>query len=194
MRKIFSIKNMGFFGIVCPIIAFLFISISIGVHPWFSFADNALSDLGAVGTSHNVIFNFGLVLSGSTGLIFVLGLSELLESRLENIGGLIFGIGTFSLVMIGVFPKGTSPHFIVSVIFYALCTIGMILIGFGKILRKSERIWGIFVLSIVLLGLISVSLVATIPYGIGAAIPEIIGALVFGEFTIIFGARLAEII
>ncbi len=185
---------MGLFGILSPIIAFLFISISILVHPWFSFADNALSELGAVNTPYNIIFNFGLVLAGSTGLIFTLGLSKLLQSRLENIGGLLFGGGTFFLIMIGVFPMGTSPHFIVSVIFYTLCTLGMIIIGTGKILRKSERIWGIFTLSIVILGLISVVLLTTIPYDLGAAIPEIIGAIVFAEFSIIFGARLAEII
>jgi len=52
------VKIAGMCGILGPIIAFGSIATSVLLHPWFSWADNALSDLGAIGTSYNRVFNF----------------------------------------------------------------------------------------------------------------------------------------
>ena len=183
-------RTAGMCGILGPLIAFGAIAASIHLHPWFSWADNALSDLGALGTSYNTIFNLGLVASGIAGLIFTLGLPRLVSRRAGLVGVAVFGFGMISLILIGVFPSGTSPHGLVSVAFYGLSLLGLVILGVDQLRGRSERAWGAFILSILALALAAVKFLSIIPYDLGAAIPEIIGAIAILEFSLVFGARL----
>lgn len=185
-----SARTAGLCGILGPLIAFGAIAASILLHPWFSWADNALSDLGELGTSYNMIFNFGLIAAGIAGPVFTLGLPRLVSRRAGLAGAAIFGAGMISLILIGAFPEGASPHGLVSVAFYALSLVGLVVLGGDQLRERSERAWGAFILSIVGLALGAVGLGTTIPYDLGAAIPETIGAIVISEFSIVFGARL----
>lgn len=189
-----SRKVAGLCGIISPIIAASFIAISILLHPWFSWADNALSDLGALGVQYNFIFNLGLVLSGLAGHLFAWGLPALMDRKVGLGGDVLFGFGTVLLVLTGVFPEGTSPHKTVSVAFYGLSAIAVLTIGIDQLRDKSEREWGIYLLSVIGLALVGLVLITTIPYKLGAAIPEVIGAVVISEFSMVFGARLLGII
>jgi|Deesub1362A_J573_1020465.scaffolds.fasta_scaffold00018_213 hypothetical membrane protein len=187
------IKTSGACGILAPFIALSSISLSIYLHPWFRWADNALSDLGAIGVPYNFIFNLGLILTGILGVIFTFGLATLISRKMWILGVGFFGAGMVSLAFIGVFPEGIFLHKHVSIAFYLLSLIGMILMGADLLRVRSERVWGLFVLSIVILALTAITLLTTIPYPLGVAIPEIIGAIAFCEFSIGFGARLIEI-
>jgi len=179
----------GVCGILAPAVAFTSIISSILLHPWFSFPHNALSDLGAVGTPYNAIFNLGLVITGVLSLIFMPGLRTLLHGAVGKIGGVVLSAGLLSLILIGVFPEGTFPHWYVSVGFFVFSATGITLIGTDQALTRAARPWGVLVLSLVALALVSVSLIWTID-GIKPAIPETIGAFVFSEFSLIFAARL----
>lgn len=183
-------RKAGIFGILSPLIALVFISIAIYLNPWFVLSDNALSDLGAIGESYNYVFDIGIILTGFTNILFSFGLQNLKNTRIGHCGATIYGVGVSFLLLVGVFPLGTSPHSYVAVISFLLATLAIILIGIDQALAKQTRPWGIFALSIVVLGIISFILVHEIPYNLGAAIPEIIGASVFSEFSIIYGARL----
>ncbi|MEA1904667.1 MAG: DUF998 domain-containing protein [Candidatus Hadarchaeota archaeon] len=185
-----SARTAGLCGILGPLIAFGAIATSIHLHPWFSWADNALSDLGATGTSYNMVFNLGLIAAGIAGLVFMLGLPRLVSRRAGLAGVIILGAGMISLILIGVFPSGTSPHGPVSVSFYALSLVGLVVLGVDQLRERSERAWGAFILSIVGLALAAIGFCNTIPYELGAAIPEIIGAIAILEFSVVFGARL----
>ena len=176
-------------GILAPAVAFTSIISSILLHPWFSFPDNALSDLGAVDTPYNAIFNLGLVMAGVLSLVFMPGLRTLLHGAVGKIGGVVLSAGLVSLILIGVFPEGTSPHWYVSVGFFVLCATGVTLVGLDQALNAPARPWGVLVLSLVALALVSVSLIWTVD-GIKPAIPETIGAFAFSEFSVIFAARL----
>lgn len=173
-----------------PIIALAFIAVSISLNPWFTWADNALSDLGAIGESYNIIFNLGLILSGIAGVLFVLHLPKLTNGKMGTAGVITIGAGMISLILIGVFPSGTAPHWSVSIGFYGLSAFGMSLIGIDQVRRGPTRPWGILLLSILFLAIASIGLISTIPYELGAAIPEVIGAIAISEFSIAFGARL----
>lgn len=186
-------RAAGICGVVSPLVAFGAIGASILLHDWFSWADNALSDLGALGTSYNLVFNLGLIVAGVLGVIFSLGLPKLIDEKVGVSGVIIFGVGMISLTLIGVFPSGTEPHEFVSIAFYALTTLALTIIGVDQLRGSSDRVWGIFVLSIIALALASIALINTIPRNLGAAIPEVIGALVISEFSIIFGIRLLKI-
>lgn len=186
--KTVSERLSGICGILVPLVALIFIGYCIAIHPWFSFPDNALSDLGAVGTSYNFVYNLGMITTGVIGLIFIAGIGGLV-GRVGLIGAAIFSLGLVSLILVGVFPGGTGPHVSVSIAFFALCALGTFVIGVDQICDRSNRAWGVFLIGIVALGLVSVMLCGTIPH-LGAAIPETIGAFAFSEFSIAFGARL----
>ncbi|NIQ04330.1 MAG: DUF998 domain-containing protein [Candidatus Korarchaeota archaeon] len=184
-------KQSGLCGVLTPAVAFFFISVSILLHPWFQWADNALSDLGALGTSYNLLYNVGMVTTGILGLLFTVNLPQLMNGKIGNTGVLIFTLGLVSLILVGIFPSGTAPHVTVSLTFFALCAVGLTIIGIDQ-LKPPQWVWGAFVLSLVITGLLAVCLVNAIPYDLGAAIPEAIGALTFSEFSMTFGIRLFQ--
>lgn len=184
-----SLKTSGLSGLLSPVIAFIVISITIFLHPEFQWADYALSDLGAVGTTYNYIFNFGMIAAAIFGFLFATNLYQLRNTPLGVVGSIIFSLGVIFLILIGVFPSGTDPHEFVSYGFFILCTVGLVLLGIDQ-LFNSTWIWGVYPLSLVISGLSSLLLVNTIPYPLGAAIPEVIGIVAFSQFSIIYGIRL----
>lgn len=208
MLERISSRTAGLCGIVGPVIAVIFIGASISIHPWFSFADNALSDLGAIGTTHSYVFNIGLILTGIFGLVFAIGLIRFLERRLGQIGAAIFGAGTFSLILIGIFPEGMSLHYPVSIGFFALAALGILIEGIDQLRNPSSRPWGVLIICILLLAGASIILTTTIPYDFSQglvhgpsnalsfpiAISETIGSIFYGEFTIVFGARMLDVL
>lgn len=192
MTDLIPLRVSGYFGFLGPLIAVIAIIASILIHPWFEWADNALSDLGAIGTSYNIIFNLGLVLSGVSGFIFSLGIPEIVEEWLGRLGACVLVAAMFTLCLIGIFPSGTSPHMLVSISFFALFALAIFLIGIDQFLEEHTRPWGIFCISILILALTSLGLISRIPYDLGAAIPEVIGITVIAEFSIAFGYRLVS--
>jgi hypothetical membrane protein len=58
-------RKYALFGVVGPLVAYLFIGVSIVLSPWFSWWSNALSDLGhSVDSDVALLYNFGLLLAG----------------------------------------------------------------------------------------------------------------------------------
>lgn len=208
MLERISSRTAGLCGILGPIVSIIFIGAAISIHPWFSFADNALSDLGAIGTSNNYVFNIGLILTGIFALIFTLGLIQFLDRKLGRIGAVIFGAGNVSLILIGFFPEGMALHYPVSIGFFALAALGIFIEGIDQLRKDSTRPWGILIICILFLAGASIVLTSTIPYdftqglvhepsasiSFPIAISEMIGSIVYGEFTIVFGARMLDIL
>ncbi len=208
MLERISSRTAGLCGILGPIVSIIFIGAAISIHPWFSFADNALSDLGAIGTSNNYVFNIGLILTGIFALIFTLGLIQFLDRKLGRIGAVIFGAGNVSLILIGIFPEGMPLHYPVSIGFFALAALGIFIEGIDQLRKDSTRPWGILIICILFLAGASIVLTSTIPYdftqglvhepsasiSFPIAISETIGSIVYGEFTIVFGARMLDVL
>ncbi|MGM0510971.1 MAG: DUF998 domain-containing protein [Thermoplasmatota archaeon] len=181
----------GWCGILAPLIAYILIGISILIHPWFSWADHALSDLGAVETSYNNVFNFALMATGMIAIVFAFGIFRLAEDYMGILGVSLFIISLVLLIMIGIFPSGTPPHFYISVSFFAVGAAGLALIAVDQLIDMDEPVWGIFILSSLGLNGIAVWLVYSIPYeGLGNAIPEFIGTIPVMLFMFVYGARL----
>ncbi|MFP4609201.1 MAG: DUF998 domain-containing protein [Candidatus Natronoplasma sp.] len=177
----------GICGILTPFVAYGLISISILVND-FSFAENALSDLGAAEAAHHNIFNFALIFSGLLFLIFILSMFRLSESEIGIIGLVGLIIGSICLVLVGVFPLGTSPHMILALLFYSFSIGGMMVFGLDQFL-EFEHVWGILIWSNLGFALIAIGLVGTLsPSGI--AIYEIIGSIPIMQFSLVFGSRL----
>ena len=182
-------KVCGACGILAPLLALLFIWAAIAIHPWFNFPGHALSALGALKAQQHWVYNLGMILVGSVGIVFASGVPSLANSLL-GIGGVgVFVAGFLNLVLVGIFPGGTGPHNTVSMLFFLLSTIGILLLGIDQLLDRKTRPWGVLLISLIALGLTSVLLVGTIEH-LGAAIPETIAAFAFSEFSIVFGLRL----
>ncbi len=179
-------KVAGLCGIIGPVIALTSISLAILYAPWFSWTKNALSDLGVYGISA-VIFNFGLIICGIATAIFGIGVKEILPKRiLSRIGRITLTLDCIDLCAIGIFPETAGIiHFYVSVVFFVLLSISLILLGADGLREQPRRKEGIYmILSGILAGAVWL-----FPWE-GVAIPEIIAALTISLWSIILGFRL----
>jgi hypothetical membrane protein len=110
-------------GIAAPLLAFTCILTAIASYPAFSWTNNALSDLGVIPGITSLLFNFGLIVSGSFSFTFsVLGLYVFLRaSWAGKIGSAVFAAANLALMSIGIFNENFSPtHYLVSVAFFTL--------------------------------------------------------------------------
>jgi hypothetical membrane protein len=173
-------------GFLTPIIAFSSIGLAILTHPWFSLQNNAISDLGRIGLEKNYILNFGFILAGFTGLIFAFGFITQQKRFLGKVGGYIFCFGVFSLLLIGVFPEGTPQHLPVSLGFFLLSSLGMLLKGIDE-LKKSK--FGTFTI-ILICSAWTLAIVALKTFR-GVAIPELLGAIAVSVWVYVYiGTRI----
>jgi hypothetical membrane protein len=123
-------KVLGIFGAV---VAYPFIFLSIALSPWFSFYENALSDLGnlAMNGFTALIYNTGMVLSGLTVTLFGIALSMRHHSWKYLAWGLPLVVAGFDLALIGIFPEDAGiVHGQVSVIFFASIAIVLLLYSY----------------------------------------------------------------
>src|SRR4030043_253752 len=141
-RKTTWLKASGICGILTPIIAFTCILLAISYSPSFSWTQNALSDLGIQSGTTAPLFNYGLISSGIIALIFASGLFSFLGDKLlGKIGAAVFTLAVISLTAIGVFPESVRPtHFYVSVAFFMLFPISMLLIVATFLLADKKQL------------------------------------------------------
>jgi hypothetical membrane protein len=164
-------------GFLSPIIAFIGIAYAISGSPWFNWWKNAISDLG-VRSPNPLVFNMGLMMAGLLIMVFAFGhyraLSSVSLNRLVSAVILLTGIFLFS---IGLFPESAGRiHYYVSVAFFVLLMISMLLSGIMMILGLGRYGPGLLAL---VLGVMASS-IWTLRWE-GVAIPELfstsIGAL-----------------
>lgn len=173
-------------GVIGPVISLLFIALAIVYTPQFNWFTWALSDLGVHEAAS--IFNSGLIVGGVLTTIFAIGLMQILRKQvLGFLGTFTLILSTVSLCAIGVFPESAGRiHLYVSISFFALLAISLLIIGAAWVQESSQRYLGWFsVLTVV----VAVIAAWAIPHQ-GWAIPEIIGALAASVWAIVFGIKL----
>ena len=199
-----SIRLGGIAGIASPVIGILMVFLSIYFSPWFVWESNALSDLGveqAGGTQIAIyLFNIGMIIAGSLIALFVVLTRSILASNRRNkIAYAILFIGGINLALIGIFTENFPMiHITVATMYFVTTPISLMIIGSGKI--ASDRAFGIFsigagaVALIVILGLILsiVGISVGEIYPEGAAIPEIVEAIILGLWIGIAGIRVLK--
>jgi len=162
-------------GLLAPIVAFLSIALAILTHPWFSLTDNAISDLGALDVEDNYILNIGLIVSGLLGIVFACGLYESLTSNLGKAGSIILLFGCLSLFLVGVFPEGTELHFPVSISFFILTALGILVVGLS--FYESNQRYSVFTEFLIVSGFIlTVNALSNFE---GVAVAELIAGIIF---------------
>jgi len=152
---------LGFIG---PLTAYVFVGISIASAPWFSWWENALSDLGhATRSDVAPYFNFGLALAGLLVLIY----SVTVFRRHAKYSSLFLAASAFSLQLIAVFDEVYgSLHFAVSVLFF-------VSIGIASAAYAIERRSLLAAIAVVV-GLASWTSYWAGIYEAGIAVPEVV--------------------
>lgn len=154
-------------GTVAPILAYVFIGVSILLSPWFSWRENALSDLGhSFGSSVASVYNFGLILSG---LLVILYATKVLSQYAKwTICSLT--LWSFLLQMVATFDEVYGLiHTVVSGLFF-------VSLGFASIIYILER-RSYLAMAAFLIGLFSWVIYWSEAYPIGVVVPEAISSL-----------------
>lgn len=176
-------------AVLAAVVAFGAILTATTIAPWFSWTENALSDLGHHERATTNLFNGGLILAGLIGAVFPLWLVFDTDSVLRRLGAVIVAVTLVDLALIGVFPTPHDLHGTVSVVFFVGVTLGLIVWGIGDI-RDDRRLRGG---TIVATGFFHgvfwvVWFSSIIPYE-GVAIPEFVGAVALAGTALVIAYK-----
>jgi hypothetical membrane protein len=181
------IRLFGWFGIVTPVLGFGMILLAISTAPWFSWQTNALSDLGVDGLTA-VIFNGGLIMTGSVMAVFSLSVYEFgKEDRLGKAGFILLLLACIFLLGIGVFPETAGDiHLKFSVAFFVALPVSII-VNSVYLIRQGNRELGALGIAA---GAVAIA-IWTLPWD-GVAIPEAVSAASAGVWSTVTGFWLAR--
>ncbi|MDG6222412.1 MAG: DUF998 domain-containing protein [Candidatus Bathyarchaeota archaeon] len=170
----FKDRYFALFGIIGPTFAIVLILVTIGLSPWFSWSQNALSDLGhSVKSAVAPLFNFGLLLGGF--FIILYSLTSFRKNAKKTSYFLAFT--GLSLQFVATFDEvyGTL-HFFVSILFF--CSLGFASTSYA--LEKKSRLAALALI----IGLVSWILYGLSFYESGIAVPETISSVATTSWVI----------
>jgi len=160
-------RNYALLGLAAPLIAILFIAVSIVLSPWFNWGTDALSDLGHSGNSAVApLFNFGLLLSGFLIIVFAVK-SFGTYAKYTSYFLILVGL---ALQLVSTFDEVYKPlHFQVSVLFFAS-------LGFVSISYFIEK-RSILAVAALIIGAVSWIMYGLEIYSSGIAVPETVSSM-----------------
>ncbi|UCH71671.1 MAG: DUF998 domain-containing protein [Thermoplasmatales archaeon] len=182
------VKFSGGCGILILIVFLTSLFLSIQQAPWFSWTENAISDLGKQDAVPS-IFNNGLIVTGILLLLFSVGLSKELKER--HASPLFFGLSSIFLIGVGLIPLPSIYHVLVSVLFFVAFTYAFFAFGFlffkdATSFLRNKGIFAIFILIIISISAIFLLFLE------GVAIPEMM-VMVPGFFwCVLFGSKMVS--
>lgn len=178
-------------GVAAVAVAFAGILAAVASAPWFSWASNALSDLGVAGGLTATLFNYSLVAAGVLALPFAWWLATTADSRFGVLTAAGFAVTGGCMAGVGLFPSDTSLHFPVAAGTYLGLTYTLALDASDAVVAGAPRralagLWGA-------LGHLTMWLlwaVAGPAVGIsGLALPEVGGALLLAAWVVATARR-----
>lgn len=173
-------------GLLTPVLTLTLIFVAIALSPWFSWHDNALSDLGVSATPNP--FNAALLIGGGLHLAFVVfGMRGIIgPGRLARLGLGILLLGAIALPLIGIFTETYGrTHYYVAATYFLATPLGYILLG-SAWLKRGERVIGTLSIAAGVAALLAITLV---PHK-RIAVPEILAATLMGAWTFSIGVKL----
>ncbi|MDH4221891.1 MAG: DUF998 domain-containing protein [Candidatus Bathyarchaeota archaeon] len=161
-------RKYALFGVVGPLVAYLFIGVSIVLSPWFSWWSNALSDLGHfVDSDVASLYNFGLLLAG----FFIIIYSITAFRNHAKYSSCCLLVSALILQLVATFDEVYgSLHVIVSILLF-------VSLGLASIVYAVER-KSVLALAAFVIGLGSWILYWAGMYSAGVAVPETISSVV----------------
>jgi len=179
-------RKIGWLAIIGPIIALGSIAISIMLSPWFTWRNNAISDLGV----HPVapIFNISLIVCGIMCSVFALSAMMRFRNWLARAGMAVMFQACVALVGIGVFTEDYSPHhFYFSVAFFVLLLLAALILSPYFLIKRKTRSIGIAGIGVVVLGVFAWAYHFAVGWGVGVAIPEALTFVPGGIWFVMLG-------
>ena len=176
----------GLSGLITPVLTLTLIFISIALSPWFSWHDNALSDMGVSATSN--LFNGALLIGGLLYFVFAIGFLRWqgLRSRLAKIAAVALIAGAIGLLLIGIFTENAGRiHYYVSALYFVATPLAYVLFGIDW-LRHGEKLIGLLTIAA---GITAFLMIAAVPHK-RIAVPEILAALTMGMWTFALGMKI----
>jgi hypothetical membrane protein len=170
-------------GLLGPLIAFIGIAVSISLSlSWFTWFNNALSDLGHPSRPVAPIFNGGLILCGIITLPLAFRLILLQRSQksiIGIIGGFFLLLSQFFVIGVGLFNEAfVGLHYAASVGFFVSLLLFGLIYGVTMMRIQDTRLVGIlaFLLAFISAATWVAKFANLLPWT-GVAIPEIISAI-----------------
>jgi hypothetical membrane protein len=176
----------GLCGIFTPVITLTLIFVAIALSPWFSWHDNALSDMGVDTVA--LLFNGALLIGGMLYFVFVSGFLRWhgLRSRLAKVAATALIIGAVGLCLIGIFTEDAGRiHYYVSATYFLATPLAYVLFG-SEWVRQDSRIMGWLTIAA---GVTAFLMITAVPHK-RIAVPEILAALTMGMWTFAVGLKL----
>lgn len=184
-------------GIVGPLVAAVGILAATAVDPSFQWAASALSDTGAHAPGQAVdpsflrsnpeflLFNGGLVLTGSIGLPFAWSLWDGADHWVQRAGAVWFALAMLAMALVGVFHLPHSLHGAAAIGHYLAATMTLWTYGTGSVLagRRLRGLATVWLGCVHLLFWIVWALVLQSGPLPGLAVPETVGAALFGGWV-----------
>ncbi len=176
-------------GIIGPAVAIILTVADTVISPWFTWTNNALSDLGV--HQYSYLFNYSLIFEGVMNFFFALGLYGAFRLRKSTVSALV--ISGAGLAMVGIFVETYHLyHLTFALLYFILFPVSIILFGKGIIKEhKSQALLGYVFSTISLVTIITGILIdfgAISFISIGLAIPEMIEATLLGIWSIYISA------
>ena len=172
------LDRLRILGVVSGISGWLVILASIQRSPWFVFTEHAFSDLGGPMATDAWLFSNGMILTGFMIVLFGIYLVHASFNKLTTVGAAFLMITGMFLTLIGVFPSGTKPHFIVSVLFFAHSDLSILAWGTG-LMGGEQNVFGKIFIGMGLLGPV---LTAVIPWP-STAVVEAFGIMIMNVWV-----------
>jgi hypothetical membrane protein len=177
-------------GILAVAVAAAAIAGAALASPAFTVTGNALSDLGQPGNPAatpvtTLLFDGGLVVAGLVGLPFTVVLRRARRHPLEQLAAIPFAAALLGMAGVGLFPAGRSLHVPAALTLYLGSMVAMVLDGIGATLAGVSR------RAVATLALVTVHVAGWWWWAAGGAvlrpglaIPELLGAGVFGWWVV----------
>ena len=191
MKTALWLRLSGICGFLAPVLAFALIFSAIASYSPFSWADNALSDLGVVAGATSLLFNAGLIVGGVLSFIVATGLFVFLGERfVGKIGAFCFALASLDLCAIGVFSESTgSLHYLVSIVFFVLLPVSLLIVVGGFWLAQQVRM-ALFTLLVAVCSASPWILYFSVQYVSGVAVPEIVSGFAASVWVVVLAGKM----
>ncbi len=165
----------AYIAVFLPIIFLAGLVIALSRNPWFSFTNNALSDMGSLKNPERWYFNGFLMAFTVVGFIAAFG-------ALKNGLSYLMPLAMVFLFLVGVFPEELPYHTPSAVLFYVLALADIAIVGI-KLGRSGAFVGYLWSLTAVLTFFLMLYLLKGRVFK-GLAIPEMVGAItILGWFV-----------
>ena len=179
-------RNRALLGILAPLVAVFFIAASIVLSPWFSWGNNALSDLGRSAATDGAsksevapLFNFGLLLCG---FLMILYSVTSFRKHARYTSYVLVTVG-LTLQLVATFDEVYgSLHFLVSVMFFAA-------LGFSSLSYAIEK-RSVLAFAALVVGVVSWIVYGLDIYSAGIAVPETISSMAAVTWVMLSALRI----